>query len=329
MYSSNNNQNLYGLRDKVDNSTGLVQTNPLNPQYTTLENTITVDTRDCIGVQSLEDARNWFKFLGGRPEASGTVVTTTGLGISPVVVTFNSVDGIKDGDIVFFEEVRGNTNVNGKHSVSLVTPGPNTAVIDAGPNGNYIGGGKWFRAADSGYPGIKNTDSVIIGNKIIVSLEKELKLLRTITLFHIVIPRDIIPLEYWLPDFVGYATIVNNKQFIVNGAYVATNNYTTTIPQEKNYMLDRMIGFYSSPLDLWRTYVNGAFSMQNQVTPPPLQLWNPPGPGSWPLQPIPYPFQTVPTYRSNNFTIPLKSGFFYIILAGYGVYDLVDWTVIT
>lgn len=322
--------NQFGLRDKVDQGSGLIQKNPLEAQFTVLENTIYIDTRDCIGVQSMTDARAYFIAQGGRPTLNGTIVSTTGLGTNPVVVTFSSVAGLRNGDTIIINGVMGNTNVNGVQVLSGINQINNTAVITAGPNGNYSGGGLWLRPADSGYPELKDTDSTIIGNTMTISLNKELKNLRDISLFHVVVPRDIIPLYYWLSDFIVASVIANNNTYTLYSGGTVTTNYTTRIPQEPWFMLERMIGFYSTPLDLWRTYTYGAFSMQNAVTPPPLQLWNPPGPGAWPnFQPLPYPFQTVPTYVSNTFTAIGETGEFYLVLAGYGVYDLVDWTVVT
>lgn len=331
-YSYNSGNSLYqnpinqfGLRDKQDQGAGLVQKNPLETQFTTLENTLIVDTRDCIGKQSLEDARAYFIYKGGRAAISGTIVTATGIGTNPVVVTLNSTTGIKVGDRLIINGVRGNTNINGVHVVLTVVG--NTVELTTGPNGDYAGGGTWTRPADNGYPELKNTDSVILGNSIIVSLEKEIKQIRTISLFHVVIPRDIIPLYYWLSDFITVSTNIPNTTYTLSGGGTVTTDYTTRIPQESKMMQSRMIGFYSTPIDLWRTYDYGSFSLQNQVTPPPLQLWNPPGPGAWPLQPLPYPFQTVPSYRSNSFSVIDKVGLFHIVLSGYGVYDLVDWTI--
>lgn len=322
--------NQFGLRDKIDQGAGLVQKNPLEPQFTLLENFVTVDTRDCIGTQSLSDARAYFIGQGGRAADSGSIVSTTGIGISPIVVTFGSVEGLRNGDTITINGVRGNTNVNGVHNISLVDSSTNTATISAGPNGNYISGGTWTRPADSGYPVITDNDSTIIGNVMTVSLKKELKQLRTFSLFHIVIPRDIIPLVYWLPDFILASVSPSNNTYDLYTGGTVTTDYTTRIPQEPRLILGRMIGFYSSPIDLWRTYSYGGFAMQNQVTPPPLRLWNPPGPGMWPnFQPQPYPFQTVPSYKSNDFLVAGRVGLHSLVLSGYGVYDLVDWTAIS
>jgi hypothetical protein len=313
----------YGLRDKYDQGAGLSQTKPEDAKFTTHEHTLVVDTRDCIGIGSLNDAKTFFNFNGGRSASYGSVTSVTGLGINPIVVTFDSVDNLKNGDIVEFKSVRGNTHTNGIHTISNINVGLNTAEINAGPNGNYLGSGYWSRNADPGYPKITDKDSTVIGNVITINLESELKFIRSLTLFHIVIPRDIIPLNYLLEDFISAS--IDEVEIVYPG--ITSTTFTTIIPQEKKLMEERILGFYSSPLDLWRTYTGAAFSMPNLVTPPPLQLWNPPGPGAWPLQPIPYPFQTVPTYRSNTFSIDAVDH--YVILAGYGVYDLVDWTVVT
>lgn len=315
--------NRFGLRDKIDQGSGLSQSSPENASYTSIEHTLVVDSRDCIGTTSLADAKTYFTFNGGRGAIYGNVVSTSISGTYPTVVTLNTVVGIKDGDTLLIKGVRGNTNVNGVYIVSNVLSGPNTVQINCSSNGNYSGSGSWVREADPGYPKITDKDSTIVGNTITVNLEDELKFLRSMTLFHIVIPRDIIPLAYTLSDFITSSVGINNITY----PGIVINNYTTLIPQEASYMEKRMLGFYSSPIDLWRTYNGAAFSFPNQVTPPPLNLWNPPI-GAWPLQPIPYPFQTVPTYKSNLFTINTVLNN-YIILSGYGVYDLVDWTINT
>lgn len=325
-----NNMNQFGLRDKIDQGTGLTQKNPLESQFTTLDNTIYIDTRDCVGTQSLSDARAFYIASGNRASANGTIVNTTGIGINPIIVTLNSVSELRVGDTIIINGVRGNTAVNGIHRITAIDTVFNTIEITTGPNGNYSGGGSWIRPADAGYPELKDTDSTIIGNTMTIALNKELKNVRDISIFHVVVPRDIIPLYYWLSDFIPASIDATNRTYTLYTGGTLTTDYTTRIPQEAKFMAARMIGFYSTPLDLWRTYEYGGFSMQNAITPSPLQLWNPPGPGVWPnFQPKPYPFQTVPTYKSNDFSVIGKDGLFYIILSGYGVYDLVDWTIIS
>ena len=277
--------NQWGLRDKYDQGGGLMQVNPLETQFNVLEHTIIVDTRDCIGERSLEDARTIFVAEGGRGPDQGTV--TNAVAGTPITVTFNSVNDFRDGDTISIKGTSGITNLNGIHQISNINAGLLTADISASGTGTFSSSGVWTRPADHGYPELKDTDSTITDNVITVSLNKELKFIRTITLYHIVVPRDIIPLIIYLADFISASTDDGNTVF---PGYTETN-YVSRIPQEARYMETRMLGFYSTPLDLWRTYTFGAFSMQEQYTPPPLQLWNPPGPGAWPLQPIPYPYQ--------------------------------------
>lgn len=326
MYGNNtftvpfNNNVPYGLRDKTDQASGLSQHNPTDRQYTTLENMMIVDSRDCIGVQTLKDAQIYANVTGKRSDASGTITNTTGLGVSPPVITFNSTANLRNGDIIFIQGVNGNTAMNGQQEVYGISG--NTANVYATSNGNYTGGGTWTRFNDYGYPQANSSDSRIIKNEMIINLNNNLKFIRDFCLFHIVVPRDIIPLSIYLSNFVSVCTTFTNV------TYTSTStNYTTFIPQEKLYLEERILGFYSSPLDLYRSYNVGSFAIPDAVTPPPLTLWNPPI-GAWPDQPIPYPYQTVPTYRSNTFTF--NAGItYYIILAGYGVYDLVDWTAST
>ncbi len=319
MHSYGNNQ--FGLRDKYDQGAGLVQMNPMDKQYTLLENTIVIDSRNCIGKVSLEDAQVYARSIGKRPSATGKIITTSGLGTFPIVVTFDSVANLANDDTVKINGITGNTVLNGLHKISGIVGAPtNTALVYTLANGNYTGGGIWYRMEDSSYPMATNYQNIIKDNAFIINLEKNLKNLRTFTLHHIVIPRDIIPLTVYLPDFLTLATTD-----LLNVSYNSgvVQNYDTFIPQEKQYIDSQILGFFSTPLDIFRSYSSGNFSIPDLFTPPPLQLWNPPT-GAWPDQPVPYPYQTVPTYRSNSFLIESES--YYIVLSGYGVYDLTDWT---
>lgn len=308
-----------GLRDKYDQGAGLIQINPLDRQYTLLENTVVIDSRNCIGKTSLSDAQVYARSIGKRPLATGKIVSTTGLGVFPIMITFDSTTNLKDDDVIKITGVNGNTIVNGVHKITGIVG--NTGLIYTLANGNYTGGGIWVRNEDSSYPTGMNYQNKIIDNAFVIELEKNLKNLRTFTLHHIVIPRDIIPLTVYLPDFLTATT-----SDLVNVTYTSSSfvqNYTTFIPQEKEYVNLQILGFFSTPLDLFRSYTSGNFSIPDVYTPPPLQLWNPPI-GVWPNQPEPYPYQTVPTYRSNDFLIGSES--YHIVLSGYGVYDLADWT---
>jgi hypothetical protein len=315
--------NNFGLRDKVDQSTGLLQVNPTNKQFNVQEFTVTIDTRDCIGKQSLADAQLYSETIGKRSAAYGYIVSTTGIGVYPLVITLDSTVQLRNGDNLIIRGVNGNTNVNGTHRITNIVG--NTAELQGiSSNGNYKGGGTWIREADNGFPILEDTDPTIFGNKIIINLENKIRNIRELTLMHIVIPRDIIPITTYFSDFISVST--SNPVGYLSSFNLTINDYTTFIPQEKKYMEDNVLGFYSTNLQFFRSYAFGTFSPPDTVTPPPLQLWNPTN-GVWPNgQPYPYPYQTVPTYRSRDFNIVGFGTPFRIILAGYGVYDLVDWT---
>jgi hypothetical protein len=312
-----------GLRDKADMSSGLQQVNPHNAQISTFEHTIIADTRDCVGSKSLVDAQQNAIANGIRPGANGLIANVTGYGL-PIVVTFADITNLRDGDNITIRGVQGNTSANGKVSISNLTATTSpegTASIHGFGNGNYTGSGEWSRDEDPGYPILKNTDSFITENQMIINLPIPLKSVRSLCIYDIVIPRDIIPLNIYIQDFISVSTTYVDIDYDVTQTI-----YTTFIPEEPIYTLSRIIGFYSSPLDLFRAYVNGSMSMPDQVTTSPLELWNPPL-GSWPNgQPVSYPYQTVPTYKTNDFTVSGSTETYYLILSGYGVYDFIDWT---
>lgn len=320
------NMNSIGIRDKYDSGAGLSQTNASDIQITTVEHTLIVDTRDCIGMQSLEDAQAAIEFNGVRTDARGFLINATNT--TPIVITLDSVLNLKNGDNIYINGVSGNLNTNGVQTLGSVTitnsPIGTAVLLGSRGSGAYNGGGEWYREPDPGYPFMGPQDSIVRGNQIIVSLNRPLKDIRTLALYHIVIPRDIIPLSVYITDFITVSTTYNNVSY----PGLTDTDFTTFIPQEEIYLESRMLGFYSSPLDIWRSFIQGSMSMPDQITPPPHELWNPPL-GDWPLQPIPYPFQTVPTYKSNSFTVTNETAFFHIIMAGYGVYDLIDWTANT
>lgn len=331
-----NYTNNFGLRDKYDQGAGLIQVNPKDKQFTLLENTVVVDSRNCVGTVSLENAQIYARSIGKRPISTGKVVTTTGLGIYPITITFDSVSTLKNDDVIKISGVNGNTVLNGVQKILNVDYLLNTADVYLIANGNYHGGGIWVRESDPSYPQSNKYQNKILDNAFIIELEKNLKDLRSFTLHHIVIPRDIIPLTVYFPDFLTASTTdLENVTYSSSGF---GQNYTTFIPQEKNYTSQQILGFFSTPLDVFRSYTSGNFSIPDCYTPPPLQLWSPdpdPTPGvptiqpnpTYPYQmtqPLPYPYQTVPTYRSNSFFIGSEP--YHIVLSGYGVYDLADWT---
>ena len=310
------------LRDKTDNLRGLAKKDTSSRQVTTYQHIIQIDSRDCVGIDSLACARKTFEANGGRKEATGIILSTSGYGTVPIKVgtPTNSVSAgqLKNGDIVTITGVQGNTVANNGWKISNLTI-PDFTLPYAGSsfeingmgNGNYAGGGSWVRTADTGYPVITTNTNMIVGNEMTIALQKRLKAIRSIALNVSVIPRDIIPIYCYYKDL--YDTVLD------------PTIYATFIPQEKKFMQLNSYGFYSTDLSIFRTY-DGDFAMPNQVTPPPLNLWNPLV-GAWPNQPLPYPYQTVPTYRSGNITI--NSVNYYLICSGYGVYDLNDWTAAT
>lgn len=310
------------IRDNEDKSSGMSIVGADTNQISQFTHQIYVDTRDCISQQSLQDAVTVFRLQGGREAASGSIVSTTGAGVSPIVVTFDSVANLRDNDTIVIRGIMGNTNANGIKTILNVNTGANTAELSNNiGNGAYNGGGTWTRPADTGIPSINESTCYIENNTLKFTLTKPLKNIRKISLDQITIPRDIIPIEEYLGDLVEISILLTG----VTNFTSVESRWDTFIPQEAKYMKSRMLGFYSTPLDIFRSYNNGAFSPANSVTPPPLTLWNPPI-GSWPLQPEPYPFQTVPTYKSNDFIVTGHTGPYYLVLSGYGVYDLIDWT---
>ncbi len=73
---------------------------------------------------------------------SGTLTTSTGNGVSPIVVTTSSAHGLAVGQVVTISGVTGNTNVNGTKVITAV--GSSTQFTFAGTgNGTYGGSGVW------------------------------------------------------------------------------------------------------------------------------------------------------------------------------------------
>ncbi len=284
------------FRDKNDLLRGLTQVEGSTKQITTYQHLVQIDSRDCIGTESIHDSREAFYSNGGRAESVGLILTTTGKDVSPVIVTATATDTLKNGDYIIITNVQGNTVLNNEWKINNVTV--SSFEINTYGNGNYAGGGQWTRLADNGFPNINNNTSTIIGNEMNIVLGKKLKAIKSIGLNVSIIPRDIIPIKSYFKDL--YSSQIKKE--------------VTYIPQEEKYSELNSYGFYTTCLSIFRTY-DGIFSMPNQSTPPPYNLWNPPL-GNWPLQPMPYTHQTVPTYRSS-------CG---IVCSGYGVYDLNDWT---
>ena len=62
----------------------------------------------------------------------------------------------------------------------------------------------FIRPADPGYPRIQDSDNIVQGNQMNINLEKKLKVVRSLALVHAIIPRDIIPIQVYLPDFIEF-----------------------------------------------------------------------------------------------------------------------------
>lgn len=326
-----------GLRDMYDSGKGMFIEDD-GKKITLRDNMLFVDSRDFVGMQSLFDAQSYFNNKGGKKDISGNIRYTTGNGVLPITVTsYDSIEGIENGDTIAISDVSGNTSANGKWKVSNIDIANKTFDLSGTVgNGEYSGGGIFIRPADKGYPRLENNRHIINKNVMKMKLKNPIKVVRSLSLMHAIIPRDIIPFFSYLPDFLDYAVFDINTDYMLGCStnYITMDSY---IPQERSMLESRIVGYYSSPIDIYRTYTNGSFPMPNPVTPPPYVLWNPPNVDSsadqystiFHNQLKPYPFQTVPTYRSKLFSVQDYIGDYYNILSGYGVYDLSDWTSIT
>lgn len=430
-----NNKELknFGLVDKEDQNKGLKPKNA-SKEIVVRKNLLFVDTRDCVGPQSLRDAQLAFKGRGGRDKFSKHIKNVTGEGVAPISIELDGINNkIRNNDEVSISQVLGNTAANGLWRITNVSFGINTNfdLIGSIGNGNYTGGGLIIRPADQGYPEINiTTTNTIFGNEMQIELIQKLYVIRSISLIHAIIPRDIIPLEVYLPDIIMFSQVNNNEipktpsvrlattiagtlisdynvgdiidgivlvendRILIknqgtaseNGIYYVQNvgapnrsndmftgmsvaevtNYFVYVEEgdinknstwvcrnatgavgvgnltfvemdnqpvvwdsfiipTKEYIIDNLLGFYSTPLEIFRSY-SGSFALPNQYTPEPLNLWNP---DLTQGQLEPYPYQTVPTYKCSDFSIIGRSGFYRIINGGYGIYDLNDWTIRT
>lgn len=315
------NKNEIFLRDIQDQSVGLKPTTMSDSQITIRENLFFVDSRDCIGLQSLQDAQNFSLGRGARKSSSGNILNISDT--SPIVITIDKTTQevqLKDNDKIeisgtYANNGQGSININGIYIITNV--GYNTFELYGSFSNGSISGGIWKRPSDLSYPVLNQQDNTIIDNVMTIKLNHRIRAIKSLTLINSIIPRDIIPIMNFMPDLFGISTSKNNSM------------YPTYIPQQKQFYDSLLLGIFSTPLSCFRTYINGAYSLPSQITPQPLRLWNPPL-GAWPLQPLSYPYQTVPTYVSNYFSI--KTGPFtsvpnyYLVLSGYGVYDFKDFT---
>jgi hypothetical protein len=183
------------------------------------------------------------------------------------------------------------------------------------------------RGIITGFPE-RNSDNIpwIEGNTIKFRLQKELKLVKSMEIANIVIPRDIIPMFVYFPGFISNCLPINLDNFISNDTE-PSSTWNSPIPMTIEDFIDKDVqgissnklgGVDQTPLRYWRTFT-GSNSMPDPHTPPPYQLWNPPQDNfsdtPWPFQPMPKKQQRIPSYTS-------KSG---VIFSGYGLYDLDDF----
>ena len=290
------------------------------------ERNLFVDSRDCIGITSLKDSQNYCQTIGLRPFSSGKILNLTDN--SPVIVTIDKT--VQEARLKENDKVTIKCNFRPSNDLRKINFDEKTFVIknlngnqfelaNSFPFGNYSDG-LWERQADESYPNLQDFKNIIDQNEMKIEFEYKLRDVKSITLINTMIPRDIIPLEVYLGDFtnvsstrIGYLTQITPNQPI--------NNYLSYVPQYSEYLVTQTIGIFSTPLELFRTYINGAYNLPSQITPFPLVLWNTPV-GN---QPVPYPYQTVPTYCSGN--ILINGEITRLVLSGYGVYDFNDFAI--
>ena len=77
--------NNIALRDKYDQGTGASLVDASTNTVTTYITSINIDTRDCIGTESLKDAQLAYELSGGVGKVSGYVIDATNS--NPIVLT--------------------------------------------------------------------------------------------------------------------------------------------------------------------------------------------------------------------------------------------------
>jgi hypothetical protein len=163
------------------------------------------------------------------------------------------------------------------------------------------------------YNGETEYSSLIVDNKIKFKFRKNIKNIFSFDIVNISIPRDIIPMYVYFPNFINNCLYKKKLNFISS----RTPGYDSPIPASQPDF-EYISGLYQTPLRYFRTY-HEAYSMPNSHTPPPYQMWNPPqdniSPDPWPFQPQPKKQQRCPTYRAKNG----------LIFSGFGLYDLDDF----
>ena len=312
---------MWGYTDKEDAGSGLVW-NKSNERSIKLDtNLLYMDTKNCLSsgkvLQTIKD--NYFynersyayKISGGSDKGEPGFIIIISTPENPLYVNITGLPG-RWANI---SGIKGNTSLNGRHKVSRTENINNTTyriyLERVQGNGNYAGGGIVIFNPRKELK-IENNDSTIDFNKVIFSLNRRLFAVKSLSLKYISLPRNIIPITTYFLDFDDYS-YTNIYQ-----------SYKSFIPQSKNLIDTYYQGFFTTPLFFLRSYIGGAYSLPNQYTPPPLELWNPPQ-GEFPDgQPQPYPYQTVPTFVSNTF--PAGDSDAYLVFSGYGIVDLGDFT---
>jgi hypothetical protein len=221
-----------------------------------IDHLVTLDTRECIGELSLNEARLLFLYTN--------IVFTDSILSSP-----NSIDDIK---------LLNSSNEKLRQ-----------------------------------FKGENRFSSLIKNNKIEFKFKKNIKSIVSFEIVNISIPRDIIPIYVYFPDFVTNCIYKKKENFID----ISSPGYDSPVPVSKQDFND-MNGLFHTPLRYFRTYID-QHSMPNAHTPPPYQLWNPPqdnlSSDPWPFQPQPKKRQRCPIYRAKNG----------LIFSGFGLYDLEDF----
>ena len=96
----------YSLRDKEDTQTGLIKNETKDKSIILKNNLIFVDSRDCIGLRSLEDSQNYSQGRGLRPASFGRIMNI--LNVTPnVIIIDKTVEEarIKNGDRVILSDI--------------------------------------------------------------------------------------------------------------------------------------------------------------------------------------------------------------------------------
>ena len=311
---------------------------------TTKGNTIIIDSKNLIGKDALVFSQNVATTgLSSTTYGFGTfkVINCTGKGV-PVVITISSDENtIGSASLLFklfnknpfisINGIVGNTAANGYHKIKDIQNDNEIVLEKVVGNGNYIGGGYIYANFPyfQKYPYVPENASIVKDNTMYIKLNKTFRDIKKFSLSYISIPRNIIPISVYIPNFI--VACLATRQNVQYPYISPLNSYESFIPQTREYLETYMEGMFSSPIDLWRSYINGAGSMPNTYTEAPLELWNPPQ-GEWPLQPPPYPYQTVPVYYSKEFEFKtVRNGVettntTRVITSGYGIYDLSDFT---